>query len=127
MESLFDALKLPEPEHPETGATDWREKPLSAKEFAEKVVASREFRNYVVNGIQQRDLPQSVMCRILDHAWGQPVKRVEVNDKTVRPYEAATTEELKARLARLTTLVSELETRREPVVNTEVDASAPVH
>lgn len=47
-------------------------------EFCQKILESREFRQYIVNGITLCDLPPAVMCRILDHAWGKPAERVEV-------------------------------------------------
>lgn len=52
------------------------------KEFCRRIVGTREWRQYVMNGIVLGDLPSAVMTRILDHAWGKPVDRVEVKDTT---------------------------------------------
>lgn len=68
--------------------------------FCQKIVESREFRQYVVNGITLGDIAPAIMGRILDHAWGKPVERVEVRDTTHR-LEDLTAEQLEARAMRL--------------------------
>lgn len=50
-------------------------------DFCKRVVASREFRQYVLSGIVLGDLPPAVMTRIIDHAWGKPAERVEHTGK----------------------------------------------
>lgn len=69
-------------------------------EFCKLIVKSREFRQYLMNGITLGDLPSAVVCRVMDHAWGKPIERVEVDDKASR-LENATPEQLEARALRL--------------------------
>lgn len=45
--------------------------------FCQRVLDSREFRQYILKGITERDIPPAVMCRVIDHAWGKPIDRVE--------------------------------------------------
>ncbi len=49
--------------------------------FCQRVLNSREFRQYILNGITLGDIPPAVMCRIIDHAWGKPVDHVEHTGK----------------------------------------------
>lgn len=69
-------------------------------EFCKRVVGSREFRQYIMNGVVLGDLPPAIGCRLIDHAWGKPVERVEVKDTTSR-LEDMTPEQLEARALRL--------------------------
>lgn len=57
---------------------------VSAKEFCQSIIDSPEFRRYLRDGITLNDLPTPIICKIMDHAWGKPVERLEVEDKTVR-------------------------------------------
>jgi len=68
--------------------------------FCKKILDSREFRQYIMNGIVLGDIPPAVMCRVIDHAWGKPVERVEVRD-TTNELEAVTPEQLESRALRL--------------------------
>ena len=52
---------------------------LSPRDFCRQVVASPEFRRYLLNGFVLGDLPPAVVCRVLDHAWGRPVERHELS------------------------------------------------
>jgi len=63
------------------------EEPLDAREFCLRVVRSPEFRTYITNGIVLGDLPPAILCRILDYAWGAPLKRVEVVGRDGGPIE----------------------------------------
>lgn len=67
------------------------------KVFCQGILNSREFRQYVVSGITLGDIPPVVLTRIMDHGWGRPVERVEVEDKTERGLEHLTLEELEQR------------------------------
>jgi len=60
------------------------------KDFCQKIVASREFRQYVMSGIVLGDLPPAVVTRIIDHAWGKPPERVEHTGKDGKPIETIT-------------------------------------
>lgn len=57
------------------------------KAFAEAVLGSREFRMYIVNGLRLGNLPgfTGLLARLMDHAWGKPVERVEHTGKDGAP------------------------------------------
>lgn len=71
-----------------------------SKAFALAVLGSREFRHFIVNGITMQDLPTPIVLRLMDHAWGKPVERVEVKD-TSNALENVTPEQLEDRALRL--------------------------
>lgn len=58
--------------------------------FCQKILQTREFRQYIMNGIVMGDLPPAVVTRVMDHAWGKPVDRVEHTGKDGRPIETVT-------------------------------------
>lgn len=47
------------------------------KQFCQKILETREFRRYIVNGIVIGDIPAAVLTRLMDHGWGVPPKRLE--------------------------------------------------
>jgi hypothetical protein len=75
---------------------------LSGQDFAKAVLASIEFRQYVVNGLTLGELPPAVVTRLMDHGWGKPPDKIEFEDKT-KKLELMSTEELRAHLAGLLT------------------------
>ena len=80
MKSLAEELGVIDPRPEEKRPTDDFDALIDVtepKEFCARVVASREFRQYILSGIVLGDLPPAVMTRIIDHAWGKPVDRVE--------------------------------------------------
>jgi len=58
-----------------------------AREFAKAVLESREFREYIVEGLRSRDLSPTVIIRLMDYAegWGKPPERVEHTGKDGQP------------------------------------------
>lgn len=46
-------------------------------EFCKKILGSRQFRQYILNGIVLGDLPSTIVARLMDHGWGKPPERVE--------------------------------------------------
>lgn len=106
MQSLYDALHVENPERPGAAVDPWPENP-SPKQFAELVVNSIEFRQYLIIGIRSGQLAPAVMCRLLDHAWGKPVEQVEVTNKTL-DFSKMSKNELLERIAVLQSLVQEL-------------------
>ena len=74
--SLAEYLGLPTP-----GSEAPREPQLEditdSKQFALAVLESREFRQYIVNGLLSSELPSAIVCRLMDYAWGKPVDRIE--------------------------------------------------
>lgn len=49
----------------------------SPQSFCRQIVASLEFRRYLLHGLTLGNLPPAIVCKILDHAWGKPVERIE--------------------------------------------------
>jgi hypothetical protein len=81
--SLADFLNVVDPRAPEDLPPQTEPSILDAldiddpTEFCKKIVGSREFRQYIMNGVVLGDLPPAIGCRIIDHAWGKPPERVE--------------------------------------------------
>lgn len=63
---------------------------LSGREFCQKVVESKEFRQYLMVGITLGTLAPAIALRIMDHAWGKPPDRVELTGKDGKPIEQVT-------------------------------------
>lgn len=49
------------------------------REFAKAVLESRDFRQYIVDGLRRRDIPATLVLRLMDYAdgWGKPPEKVE--------------------------------------------------
>jgi hypothetical protein len=74
---------------------------LPPTEFCKRILASREFRQYIMNGIVLGDIAPGILTRIMDAAgWPKSPDKVEVKDTTVR-VEDLTPEQLEERAARL--------------------------
>lgn len=58
-----------------------------AQEFAKAVLESRDFREYVFYGIRKRDIPPTVLLRLMDYGWGKPAERVEHTGKDGEPIQ----------------------------------------
>lgn len=71
---------------------------LSGRAFSRALVSSPEYRRSLVRRAMADALAPAVECRLLDHAWGAPVKRLEVTNPD-RPFKDATFEELVRRQA----------------------------
>ena len=65
---------------------------LTAREFAEILVNSVEFRRYLVFGLTLGNLPgfTSILGRVLDHLWGKAPDKLELTGKDGRPLEVVT-------------------------------------
>ena len=84
MKSLAEFLGVEDPKpEPEFDLIECKH--FTAKEFCEAVVNSREFRQYIMNGIRLGDIPPQIMGRIIDHGWGKPPDRVEHTGKDGSP------------------------------------------
>lgn len=57
------------------------------REFAKAVLESQEFREYIVYGLRRRDIPATLILRLMDYAegWGKPPERVEHTGKDGEP------------------------------------------
>lgn len=71
-----------------------------AKEFARAVLASREFRSYIVNALTFGELPPAITCRLMDHAWGKPTQRIDIDERSLH-LEDLTPEVLEGKLERV--------------------------
>lgn len=82
--------------------TDFLVEVKDAKAFAKAVLESKDFREYIIYGLRNRDISPTVIIRLMDYAegWGKPVEQVEVKDTTT-PVEQLTAEQLDERAARL--------------------------
>ncbi len=58
-----------------------------AKAFAEAVLSSKEFRQYIVGALTLGELPPQIILRMMDYAWGKPSERVEHTGPHGRPIE----------------------------------------
>lgn len=81
MKSLADAFGIVNLTRPDEDTLDTLDVPLSAEDFCKAVVESREYRESIQRRLLMDDLPPAVECRLLDHAWGTPAKRVELTGK----------------------------------------------
>lgn len=61
-----------------------------AETFCRRVLETREFRQYIMNGIVLGDIPAAIIGRVMDHAWGKPVERHELTGKNGQPIETIT-------------------------------------
>lgn len=95
------------------------------KMFCQKLVASREFRQFLLSGIVLGDLPPAVLTRIIDHAWGKPVEKIEV--KNTSSADDLSVEELKARAAHLMRVIDALEDDPPPTIIKHDNESRQVH
>lgn len=104
MQSLADFLGVQDGQEPVRQEPGPRLEDISdPKEFAEAVLNSREFRNYIVNGLILGNVAgfASILIRIMDLAgWQKPPERVEVKDVTDQ-LEDFTAEQCEERATRL--------------------------
>lgn len=62
-----------------------------AKQFAEALLNSREFRSYIINSLALGSIPSAVLIRVMDLAgWTKPPERIEHTGKDGQPIETIT-------------------------------------
>jgi len=98
--SLADALAVVDPRTAEqqTQADKYTEPTLDGAvdisdptKFCERVLASREFRQYIVSGIVLGEIPPGVLTRIMDQAgWRRATDRVEHTGANGEPIKTVT-------------------------------------
>src|ERR1051326_6377433 len=111
MKSLWDALHIADPEQPDAPAPEPMPK-LTAKAMCRDILNSPQYRRSLIDRIIFKELPPAVECRLWDYAYGKPVERVEMKDKS-NPLEGATAEELERRAMLLATLARRLRAGEE--------------
>lgn len=89
--SLAELLGLVQPQPdapPEPNPVDISD----ADAFCKAVVESRNFRQYIVSGLDLGNLPgfTSILGRVLDRVWGKAPERVEHTGKDGQPIETVT-------------------------------------
>lgn len=78
MKSLAEALGLDETTLTmREDLSDSQFEGMTGREFARVICDSADFRRYILGGLRAGDLPSAVAIRLMDHAWGKPVDRVE--------------------------------------------------
>lgn len=87
VETLADYLGVPDPRPEEKREGDFEALAdiKNGTEFCQKIVETREWRQYIMNGVVLGDLPAAVATRIMDHAWGKPPERIEHTGKDGNP------------------------------------------
>lgn len=73
---------------PETPEGPRLEDITDSKAFALAVLGSREFRQYIINGLTLGELPPGIVTRLMDLGWGRPADRVEHTGKDGQPIVA---------------------------------------
>lgn len=100
MKSLAEHLGVQAPPQDGAAAAPRLEDINDPREFAEAVLASYEFRRYIVNMLVLGEIPSAILLRVMDLAgWQKPPDRIEVKDVT--PAEGLTAGQLEERAARL--------------------------
>lgn len=116
MKTLADALGLPSVEEEmrqrAAGGTvsdtlDQEPETLTAKEFAKRILNSREYRQSIKDRISLHALPPGLEVLLYHYAFGKPVDKLEVNDTTVS-LDNVSLDSLKERVAFLLGVIDQL-------------------
>lgn len=106
MKSLADVLGLNTPSSATTEASTTPRK-LTAKAFSKAILESADYAASIQRRILADTLPPAVEVKLYEYAYGKPVDKVEVRDKT-NPLEELTMEQLETRAMKLAALVAKL-------------------
>jgi hypothetical protein len=88
VQSLAEYLGTAPPSEPDVPRLEDIKDP---KAFAEAVLDSYEFRQYIVNGLRLGELPAAILIRVMDLAgWQKPPERVEHTGKDGEPIQTVT-------------------------------------
>jgi len=63
---------------------------LKGREFCEAFLQTREFRQYLMNGLALGDISPAILGRIMDQVWGKAPDRVELTGKNGGAIETIT-------------------------------------
>jgi hypothetical protein len=98
--SLADVLQAEDPRSAEQQAVDAAapsEPTLDGlvdvsdtKEFCKRVLESREFRQYILQGIVMHMIPPAILTRVMDHGWGKPPEKHEHTGANGEPIKTIT-------------------------------------
>lgn len=106
MKTLDESLGLAQPATP-TAEPAVKTERLTAKEFSKRVLNSDEYLSSLKRRILADTLPPAVEVRLYEYAYGKPVERVDIRDKT-NPLEGLSLDELSARARALGAMLARL-------------------
>jgi hypothetical protein len=124
MKTLYDALHENDPDYKPAGTvtvdpTVEELSNLHGKAFAKALLQSKDYRESLVRRMKTDSLPSAIECKLMDHAWGVPKQRLEVEDKT-NSYEGLSAEQIQTRIRTLMDVAQRLGASKE-------DDSTSVH
>lgn len=90
VQTLADFLGTTDLEKPEGPVELFAIESLTAKEFAQKIIASPEYRGHLMRMILLDEVPPAVDCMLWHYAYGKPTERVEHTGKDGQPIETIT-------------------------------------
>lgn len=96
---------------------------LSGPQFAKMILGSSEYRKSLINRIILGELPAQVECLLYHHAFGKPIERLEVEDKTPS-LENVSKKELELRAAYLLDLARGLPEQEDDCLSSIEDERA---
>jgi hypothetical protein len=92
---------------------------LSAKDFAKKILNSKEYRQSIRDRIQLHSLPPGIETLFYHYAFGKPVDKLEVNDTTVS-LDNVSLDSLKERVSFLLSVIDQLSDESDTAPDTGV-------
>lgn len=93
-------------------------------DFCKALVESREYRVSIARRMLLGVLAPAIEGRVLDHTWGRPPERVQVEDLTRKP-EDLTAEQLEGRALRLVEMARSI--RLAPVSDEDAAEQKTIH
>lgn len=90
MKSLADVLGVQDIQLPDKPVAEPGQVRLTAKTLSRELLNSKQYRESLLRRIIMDELPAAVECKLMEYAWGKPIERVEVEDKTLRPDQLST-------------------------------------
>lgn len=118
--TLAELLAVDDPRTNEPMPQPYAE-PRSAKEFARQCLGSPEYRASIFRRILTDELSPQMECRLWDYAWGKPLERMQIEDKSTN-LEDAPVELLEQRMK---FLLSIIKTKRMNDVQVEEPDDGP--
>jgi len=128
VKTLADVLELDEPKLPHRDPvpdTPLRPLDLTPEEFAKSLLNTTQYRESFLRRCLTDSLQPAVEIWLLNTAYGKPVDRLEVADKT-EPLESLTAEMVEKRLDRVKNLLELLRKKRKTTQEPE-SGSRSVH
>jgi hypothetical protein len=119
VKNLLESLATTEAAHDMRQADSEPEQPFvvkrSVKEWCREIIHSDTYRKSLRDRIFLGSLAPAVECRLWDYAYGKPVDRVEVHDKSTA-IESLTPEQINRRIEALKMIAERLRGENESAV-----------